>query len=125
MIAAYGDPGLMLCLTMIPALAHGWAPRPWLLAGTPRTEVTRTVMLPFPASGRCAKKNVSVTAPPPGPVGGTCPGPGVPLLPSGPISDAPPVSSAAPIIAMTHPRTVLNFVHSDRRSCAKPSRPGR
>src|SRR6266481_8133991 len=75
---------------MIPALDHGWMPgvqpavgfgaSPPPEADAPLTEpepeyrpvreVTRTVMLPFPASARCTKENWSVTASPPGSVGG-------------------------------------------------------
>ncbi len=59
-IAAYADPGLVLALMMIPALAHGTRPAriaaPWVSTGiSPVREVTRTVMLPFPESGWCAK----------------------------------------------------------------------
>ena len=63
-IAAYADPGRVLALMMIPALAHGSRPGRvsvgppgpdgmLLFAGgsRPVSEVTRTVMLPFPASG--------------------------------------------------------------------------
>ncbi len=37
----------------------------------------------------------------------------------------PTVASAATIMPMTQPRTVLNLVHSARTSCANPSRPVR
>ena len=56
-IAAYAEPGWVLSLMMIPALAHGT--RPGLRAGPgpfpdgirPVSDVTRTVMLPLPDSG--------------------------------------------------------------------------
>jgi len=59
-IAAYADPGVVLALMMIPALAHGTSPGrmpgPWVSVGTwPVREVTRVVMLPFPVSGWCTK----------------------------------------------------------------------
>ena len=59
-IAAYAEPGLVLALMMIPALAHGTRPARIAAPGTgtgiwPVREVTRTVMLPFPASGWCTK----------------------------------------------------------------------
>ena len=38
-------------------------------------------------------------------------------------SPIPAVTKAATVMPMTQPRTVLNLVHSARRSCAKPSRP--
>ena len=56
-IAAYADPGRVLSLMMIPALAHGTRPgRVSVLLGfvdgsRPVSEVIWTVMLPFPASG--------------------------------------------------------------------------
>src|SRR5580698_7379218 len=57
-IAAYADPGPVLALMTIAAVAHGTRPaRPaaaWVSSGSsPVTEVTRTGMLPFPESGRC------------------------------------------------------------------------
>ena len=58
-IAAYADPGRVLALMMIPAFAQGTRPGrvsvacgPGLAGGSkPVSDVTRTVMLPFPASG--------------------------------------------------------------------------
>ena len=38
-------------------------------------------------------------------------------------SPIPAVTRTATVMPMTQPRTVLNLVHSARRSCAKPSRP--
>jgi len=62
-IAAYADPRWVLVLMMIPALAHGCTPGvipavgfwseanpPWV-EYRPVSDVTRTVMLPSPASG--------------------------------------------------------------------------
>ena len=63
-IAAYAAPWRVLALTMIPALDHGCTPgvipavgvlvrtanTPWV-EYRPVSDVTRTVMLPFPASG--------------------------------------------------------------------------
>ena len=67
-IAAYADPCRVLALMMIPALDHGSRPgcipdapgpawtRPFDAVGSrPVSEVTRAVMLPFPASGRWTK----------------------------------------------------------------------
>ncbi len=58
MIAAYGDPGLVPALTRIPALAQGWVRGAcgnwWCLRSggpLPRSELTATVRLPFPARG--------------------------------------------------------------------------
>src|SRR5215472_524919 len=58
MIAAYGDPGLVLALIRIPALAHGWVREDCgsvvgrCKAGpVPRSEEIAAVRLPFPASG--------------------------------------------------------------------------
>jgi hypothetical protein len=62
-IAAYADPRRVLALTMIPALDHGCTPgvipavgfwsdaNPPLVEYKPVSDVTRTVMLPFPTSG--------------------------------------------------------------------------
>ena len=56
-IAAYAEPGWVLVLMMIPALAHGTrpgcvpVPAPFPDGIWPVSEVTRTVMLPLPASG--------------------------------------------------------------------------
>ncbi len=56
-IAAYAEPGWVLALMMIPALAHGTRPGRVPVPGPfpdgirPVSEVTRTVMLPLPASG--------------------------------------------------------------------------
>ena len=62
-IAAYTEPGWVLSLMMIPAFAHGTRPGrvsigafgPTGVLGfagsSPVSEVIRTVMLPFPASG--------------------------------------------------------------------------
>jgi hypothetical protein len=56
-IAAYAEPWLRSCLMMIPAFDHGTRlgrvfPCDGTFAdGRPVSEVTRTVMLPFPASG--------------------------------------------------------------------------
>jgi len=82
-IAAYADVGLVDALMMIPALDHGSTSGVQPAVGFPAAdapppefeirpvrEVTRTVMLPSPASVRCTKENWSVTASPPGPVGG-------------------------------------------------------
>ena len=62
-IAAYADPADRLDLIMIPALDHGT--RPGRAGAAPNTcpaggsrlvsEVTRTVMLPLPASGSLTK----------------------------------------------------------------------
>src|SRR5215471_10835884 len=61
---AYWDPDVVLSLTMIPALAHGWmlaaavstAPlSPDVGLAELTSEVTRTVMLPLPLSGWCMK----------------------------------------------------------------------
>ena len=68
-MAAYADPCRVLSLMMIPALDHGSRPgcipdrgpwptrtRPFDAVGSrPVSEVTRAVMLPFPASGRWTK----------------------------------------------------------------------
>ena len=62
-IAAYAVPWRVLALTMIPAFDHGCTPgvmpavgfwsdaNPPLVEYKPVSDVTRTVMLPFPASG--------------------------------------------------------------------------
>jgi ABC-type microcin C transport system permease subunit YejB len=56
-IAAYAEPGWVLALMMIPALAHGTrpgfvaVPGPFPAGIRPVSEVTRTVTLPLPASG--------------------------------------------------------------------------
>ena len=135
-IAAYADPGVVDALMMIPALDHGStsgvqpavgfcangppaadSPPPEL-EYRPVREVTRTVMLPFPASARCTKENWSVTAPPPGPVSGAVHPPHWPML-----SSANPVGSAAATrMVMIQPGTVRNFVHSARSSRANRSR---
>ena len=65
-IAAYADPCVVLALMMIPALAQGT--RPLRVCGPPLpppppeksgiwpvSDVTRTVMVPLPSSGWCAK----------------------------------------------------------------------
>jgi len=135
-IAAYADAGLVDALMMIPVLDHGSMsgvqPAVGFPANGPPTadepppeleyrpvrEVTRTVMLPSPASVRCTKENWSVTASPPGPVSGARHPVHWPML-----SSANPVGSAAATrMVMTQPRTVRNFVHSARSSRANPSR---
>ena len=53
-MAAYADPGRVLALMMIPALDHGCSRAGPFPPGRV-SDVIRAVMLPFPASGRCAK----------------------------------------------------------------------
>ena len=48
-IAPYEEPGLVPALIRIPALDQGCTPAALV------SDVTRTVMLPLPASGRCTK----------------------------------------------------------------------
>ena len=70
----------MLCLMMIPALAHDARPGTRLpfptcagpalrFACLPVSDATRAVMVPFPVSGWRAKAKLSVTTSPPGPCG--------------------------------------------------------
>src|ERR1017187_4541972 len=146
-IAAYADPGAVPSLMMTPALAHGtrpgrvsigaFGPRgtlPFAGGSRPVSEVIRTVMLPFPASGWRTKEKGALTASPPGPTGGMVMQPwpvraGPPLvlwhellLAPAANSPSPTITSTATTVPMTQPRTVLNLVHSARRSGAKPSR---
>ena len=128
MTAAYADPGLVLALIMIPALAQGWViPN----GGCPgcsvsASEVTRTVMLPLPFMVWRAKWKLSVTATPPGPMAttGLAAAFWVPLAAAARATTASAVSTAAAIMAITQPRTVRNLVHSARSRCAKSSCPG-
>ncbi|WP_347176726.1 hypothetical protein [Parafrankia sp. EAN1pec] len=86
------------------------------------SEVTRTVMLPSPVSGRCAKAKLSTTTSPPGPSVGAHSDPG-PFRPHGPCmpgSRANRIVAPAPATAATtQPRTVRNFVNSARSTWPK------
>jgi hypothetical protein len=88
-IAAYAEPGDVFSLIMIPVLDHGCRPPGAVWFGpmsiVPVSDVTRTVNVPLPATGWCAKKNASWTGTPPGPVGW----PGHPTV-------APPLLTALP-----------------------------
>src|SRR5580698_4050814 len=113
---------------MTPAFAHGWVPlySPAWPSITPVSEVTGTVMLPFPVSVRWTKKKLSFTGSPPGPAGTL----GAPAAPSWwlaavPSSPTRTTASAAPTMLTHQPRTVLNLVHSAPSNWRKPSRPGR
>ncbi len=124
---------------MMPALAHG-ASTGWEVArrvpfGPPPTglpevcaperEVTRTVTAPLPTSGWCTNMKLSVTGSPPGPVGTAgCldvqddgpVGQNEKRLPDALTNDRSTMTRAAAPSAITHPRTVLNLVHSARSS---------
>src|SRR5689334_871508 len=118
--------------TMMPALAHG-ASTGWRVAGRvpfgppppglPEREVTRMVTAPLPTSGWCTNMKLSVTGSPPGPVGTAgCldvqddgpVGQNEKRLPDALTNDMSAMTRAAAPSAITHPRTVLNLVHSAR-----------
>src|SRR5258708_15328036 len=119
---------------MMPALAHGAstglevpprAPFGSPATGLPEREATRTVTAPLPTSGWCTDMKLSVTGSPPGPVGTAgCldvqddgpTGQNEKRLPDALTNDRSTMTRAAAPSAITHPRTVLNLVHSARSS---------
>src|SRR5215471_2433445 len=119
---------------MTPALAHG-ASTGWEVArrvpfgvpptGLPAREATRTVTAPLPTSGWCTNMKLSVTGSPPGPFGTAgCRdvqddvpvGQNKKRSPDALTNDMSTTTRAVAPSAITHPRTVLNLVHSARTS---------
>src|SRR5215469_6200477 len=118
----------------MPALAHGastacnvapGAPIGPPPTGRPEREVTRAVTTPLPTSGWCTNMKLSVTGSPPGPFGtAVCldvqddgpVGQNKGRLPDALTNDMSTTTRAAAPSAITHPRTVLNLVHSARSS---------
>src|SRR5215472_12042053 len=118
----------------MPALAHGastacnvapGAPIGPPPTGRPEREVTRAVRTPLPTSGWCTNMKLSVTGSPPGPIGtARC----LDVQDDGPVgqnekrspdaltNDMSTTTTTAAPSAITHPRTVLNLVHSARSS---------